>query len=1713
MPVLMNTGPGFSSGSYLSNRITAPQTVSNQLQSDEQQKQAAEIAAKNVFDTVYDEHSNESFAGRMGMFMSSGVIDVVDTLGSVLPNVDRGDIWNAAADIGLDGMADWQARNKSGVELTSGLLLSVGTGYMVEKYAFGALASRLMQSTSLTGSALTKLSSFVPKARATALAAQESDAALGVLSRVATPATQEAIKNFYAANAASHVGKAVVTEGAIALLGHNNEAIWSDDMANNMFWFGLGIAIPGAAGALQARAEMRAAANTTQVMEARRAALDPNDYIKDRDIIGDPSIPFDANQRFKQSALVTELAFEARQQITSNASPELKTALSQQGLQTQIALQSELKKLAAIKVEQYPFKRLDFDDASVMRTKQRAHVMKAVEEDPSVFEEVVSLGVPTSLRENLKAAHDNVDNLLKSNIPEDVIKGQRLAKQKPMILINGHWYDATGDAIEFAEFHPNQVKIQALPKLGGQAWSVQFPGGHQVQLTSSAKIPGKPFSQRPVKERLGLIQALKSVSSRMLVGKPNLRPKYVLADSDDFIQNEFALLYAKKGGPIDFSKSRMKTIEDVQFAAIKNKIAAMKTDGIWGKTTQYDNWTRKKYNLPEASQVERIHDGSSKALQTVLESVDSGAIKSYAEAKQLYNDILNRHELVATTRHADREFTGDMWTFNESQKGEWYDPIIAYHEVSTKNPLRRGTRAQLAEELAVNKQVVYYTMSRNVPGNSVVARVNEAAHMTPEGQGLFKIGGNADNQVTGVGQNLGAEAGSVLPTIFRGRDNVMLPSSVKMAQQAQDIAQDVTKSEHLFLQESALKLNSSVNAKSRELYNHWRTVRPGFDLKANGAIRGQDGLWRFELEETANNANILGRPVIKGEFMPSHITGQEAVLDDIGMEFYSKLNRVMEKKRLEENLVRKALGLSEIRHTPYYAASEDTKGKFIAFVVDSKTGNVIPQRSIIADSAEDFQKQRDAAYQTLAPHEYLHTQDEIAFTQDLYDQSQQAWVNNKFIGRVNASATGKLSGAKIRQNMVEQDLKYIQDKNVHLANATLRTVYADQIQLAKTRRVMTRLQYGLQKETLMNRVGAEPKTIWDDFLQNIAGPEIAQVPRRAITKVLDSFESAAQKVLSSWPGLQKLPPVQAANYIKDAAIRMGVPLGKVKGAKDFDELTKAFAASPQYLPYKSLDDYVDQVSRAGKPPEVRQIAAKLNRWDASWRLRYFELPNAAMNMLGIITNMPAILANSRTPVIGQLVSGSGKRVGIVDSMKLIMDGTTETLKRTYQADWAYAKKHGGLKPGVAEIREIMSTFELTKGNPSAARLAWRKAFLGDKTIKNATVGTPDWFRYHGIDGLISRANDGTEEWSRMWAHGIGLKLADLHGITGDAARFNFANSIADQAIANYSPLNRGELFQSAFGSLFGLYQTYAMNYTSRMFRYLEQGDYRALMRQAAMQTAMFGTSSNLGWNQLEWLEDKATGDDATLSDMVYARFGPIVGSTLSHGGVADMAEVFGAPSGIAIYTRGDTNVRFNMLPTDSSGAFDFTKMSAALGTLKQLGEGTIQMAQTMWNDDSIVTGQRLSEIAANMVPNRTIKGLITVGLNDGYETDRYGAVTAVNQGVFESTIRMMGLRTTRQQDEIDAYYANRSNLDKMASRMEQLREETRGVIRAGSFEEKLPVVFENYLQNGGDPSMFKPWVRQTLESATTTRALRDMNKAINSRKMQAMAARYGFVDN
>jgi hypothetical protein len=209
----------------------------------------------------------------------------------------------------------------------------------------------------------------------------------------------------------------------------------------------------------------------------------------------------------------------------------------------------------------------------------------------------------------------------------------------------------------------------------------------------------------------------------------------------------------------------------------------------------------------------------------------------------------------------------------------------------------------------------------------------------------------------------------------------------------------------------------------------------------------------------------------------------------------------------------------------------------------------------------------------------------------------------------------------------------------------MRTVLSDQIQIAKMRREVDRLAYG-EKTNFMSRLrgGDKPKTIWDDYLTGIAGKSIGDVQDRAVTSLLRATEDVIQKGVDvAWQGMSALPRTQTAQWIRDFAVRLGAPVGKAN-VKDFNELTQALGP---YMPYKDLEEYTRNVLQSHTPPEVSGIASKLNRWDATWRLRYLEIPNAAMNMLGIINNMPSILANSKTPLMGQLVSQSGKRVGII----------------------------------------------------------------------------------------------------------------------------------------------------------------------------------------------------------------------------------------------------------------------------------------------------------------------------------------------------------------------------------------------------------------------------------------------------------------------------------
>lgn len=150
-----------------------------------------------------------------------------------------------------------------------------------------------------------------------------------------------------------------------------------------------------------------------------------------------------------------------------------------------------------------------------------------------------------------------------------------------------------------------------------------------------------------------------------------------------------------------------------------------------------------------------------------------------------------------------------------------------------------------------------------------------------------------------------------------------------------------------------------------------------------------------------------------------------------------------------------------------------------------------------------------------------------------------------------------------------------------------------------------------------------------------------------------------------------------------------------------------------------------------------------------------------------------------------------------------------------------------------------------------------------------------------------------------------------------------------------------------------------------------------------------------------------------------------------------------------------------------------------------------------------MTPARLTEIVANAIPNRPIAGFIQM-FDHGNQVDRYGQVVSETRNALEAAYRVMGLRSQRQSDEINAFYANKTAMAQKASSDDVLRLATRAALRSGR-DDALPAIFQKYTENGGDPRQFKKWLQSNYAAATSTRGEQQLTHALKSGKYDQVA--------
>lgn len=1017
------------------------------------------------------------------------------------------------------------------------------------------------------------------------------------------------------------------------------------------------------------------------------------------------------------------------------------------------------------------------------------------------------------------------------------------------------------------------------------------------------------------------------------------------------------------------------------------------------------------------------------------------------------------------------------------QKAEWSQGELMVRQVSNAMYVRNHLMGETADPFT---RELVEVLSSN-PGFVEAGKVTELAD--DQHRSMVPGFGNAAPQST-----MGSAINALTSRERRDVDNMTMLQASKIKELQTRVTQEamrriITNA----MGDTITQINSPRNITSRLQLNQFHSFRQGWELMREPvpqALPKGEG-FGFILDHTSQLnqkrfKETYGRELTKGQLLLNP-DSQAIVLDELAMDTLSRMQQVHEMTLQAKNTLLRSQGLTQIKSTPWYAPPPPTKGKYIGYTFDSQD-NIIPGMTAIADTPEELarmKKELESSKQWKNGYTFRQRSDVESFM-DLWDKAQMDYVApNVTAIQPKKHNYGKTGGNLVNTKAFEEALVTMQESIVMHGDDVLGVLFADPIKSAKARAAISRVE-----SAAGSRTQEQHSSIFDRYVQNLTGKSSLG----AKDSYLGEFYSAAERRLNGWLNSD------IANSVADTYQALKDHLSTARPGHDrasVERFNKLSQELGQYMPFKSAMEMVERETGSRTPREVADLTAKLSWFEAASRLRWLESFHAVANIGGILSNTAAVI-RALQPMAGESVeeaarrnsslammvaTPNGNKFNIPHTNKLLYNAMKDAWKKIPDEFTQKAVKLGYMDQDVAEFNRQWGAIDSKDGwrgfvfGNEAADPGAAKGIFGKAAAKVAKSG--------GLDKWMGLMSDKSEAFTRQWGMYAGRRVAESMGINDVDAQLAFAHEITNKLIANYDPRNRPEIFQGALGAPLGLFQSYVINYYQRMFRYLETGNSRALATQFATQGAVFGINSLPGWNAFNWAffdQGQAENDDPV--DSIYKRFGLYDGDLLMHGTLSNLPKLFGA-DGISLYTRGDSAVRMpvlNMPVADTIGRV-VGGIGQALDTLQSTGK---------------VGLNHLAEIASNVVTNRPIAGMLEVWGANGFDTSFDAQVVSDANGMVESTYRILGIKAMQQQKETELFYQNRNAQEEQNARKDILRNATRAAIRDGRFDE-VPGLFNQYVEQGGDPRGYSKWVKQAFESALDTRGERMLHDALKDK--------------
>lgn len=381
----------------------------------------------------------------------------------------------------------------------------------------------------------------------------------------------------------------------------------------------------------------------------------------------------------------------------------------------------------------------------------------------------------------------------------------------------------------------------------------------------------------------------------------------------------------------------------------------------------------------------------------------------------------------------------------------------------------------------------------------------------------------------------------------------------------------------------------------------------------------------------------------------------------------------------------------------------------------------------------------------------------------------------------------------------------------------------------------------------------------------------------ALKQIADFFQPILAPAVSKLTGKEARTPEQWTSIVREMSDK-----GMVN---PFEGLQKELG----------LNRYLREGTTGNEQLTPRLVALQ-NGLAATALLKVMEVAQPLVNALSLpILTSAAVNRKMAASFMGTAIDPSAK-FAVSSAMT---DGVRLMNHPTLGKHWGdIAKAKGDFDVGLREISEILEH----KRNLDPGILT---------TLEQATESKlVDW-----LSTLSTKSEGMVREVS--YFTGISMAKKAYPGIS-DTGAYVFARNFMDEAVGNYTSVQRPAFFQGTIGSGMALFQTYMLTMAQSMYRQIEHKDWASLGKLLLTQGTLFGASSLPGFHPVSEAIGKHFSDQHVDLETGTFRSMPDAAANIL---------LYGLPSsfGPGFTTRGDIQPRLpNPFSLDSIAAINIT---------------------------------------------------------------------------------------------------------------------------------------------------------------------------------------------